>query len=148
MQGPHRDRRAEAGFSLLEVLVAFAILALSLGVLMQIFSKAMTVTVSGADVGRAAALAEACLETVGFEIPLEPGVYDGAPQGDLAWSVQIRPYPYSHDTAGEPALVPYLVVVDVLWRGDGGAVRRFRLPSLRLGAPPGAPQRAPAGASQ
>ena len=34
-------RRAERGFSLLEILVAFSILALSLGVFMQIFSASL-----------------------------------------------------------------------------------------------------------
>ena len=58
----------QAGFSLLEVLVAFAILALSLGVLLQIFSRAMSTTAVSGSYSRAAAMAEARLAEVGVTI--------------------------------------------------------------------------------
>uniref|UniRef100_UPI0035939C60 type IV pilus modification PilV family protein n=1 Tax=Thiocapsa sp. TaxID=2024551 RepID=UPI0035939C60 len=48
----------QSGFSLLEVLVAFAILAVSLGVLMQIFSQATRTTLLSSQYSRAASLAE------------------------------------------------------------------------------------------
>ncbi len=132
-RGARRAGSDQAGFSLLEVLVAFAILALSLGVLMQIFSKAMVVTVTGADLGHAAAVAELTLQTVGIEIPLEPGIYDTDALDGFARSVRIEPYPASIMTDDEPLLEAYLVTVEVLWQDGGGTVRRFSLPTLRLG---------------
>lgn len=123
----------QRGFSLLEVLVAFTILALSLGVLLQIFSRAMTTTATGADFARAAQLAEARLARVGFEIPLESGVYEGDPEEGIAWSVRVAPYETGTESVAELPVEPYLVVVDVLWRDGGGKPRRLSLSTLRLG---------------
>lgn len=132
---PHRPRR-QAGFSLLEVLVAFTILALSLGVLLQIFSRAMTTTAIGEGYDRAAALAELKLRQVGYEIPLEPGVHEGETDDGLAWTIRIVPDWGVEDPFGEAPWTLYRVVVDVLWRDGGAGVRRLTLPTLRLGGPP------------
>jgi len=71
--GPTCGGCAQGGFSLLEVVVAFAILVLSLGLLIQIFSRALNTTVLSGDYSRAATLAQAHLNAEGIDIPLEPG---------------------------------------------------------------------------
>lgn len=127
------SRAGQHGFSLLEVLVAFTILALTLGVLMQIFSRAMSVTTISWGYDQAAVVAEGQLNRVGFEIPLVDGVYEGETAEGVAWTLRIAPYPLDPDTFGEPPLWPYRVVVDVLWQDGGGTVRHLSLPTLRLG---------------
>jgi general secretion pathway protein I len=136
----------EAGFSLLEVLVAFAILSVSLGVLMQIFSQASRSTIVAADYSRAIAFAESRLQTVGVLIPLEEGVVPGDPDAGLVWEVSIREIELGNEFAsaqglagdGEaesdmlPSAVPFRVDVTVLWN-EGPRARRLTLSSLRLG---------------
>jgi len=126
------SRRRQRGFSLLEVLVAFTILALSLGVLLQIFSRSMTVTARGADFARAAQIAEERLAGVGFEIPLEAGLYDGDPEQGIAWSVLIAPYENEMSSLVDLPVAPYLVVVEVIWRDGGGKPGHLSLSTLRL----------------
>ncbi|MEY6432705.1 prepilin-type N-terminal cleavage/methylation domain-containing protein [Thioalkalicoccus limnaeus] len=126
----------QAGFSLLEVLVAFAILALSLGVLLQIFSQALRVTAAGVDYGRAATLAESRLQAVGFEIPLELGYHRGEDDDGLTWSVAIEPFALEAEFPGEPLAIPYLVRIEVVWPDAGRSERQLTLTSLRLGALP------------
>lgn len=131
--------RAQRGFSLLEILVAFAILAISLGVLIQIFSRASLSTIAAAQYSRAAAIAEARLEAVGTAIALEPGVVSGEPEDGIAWELTIVPVelgPVQQDmTLGaEPATVAYRVTVVALWE-DAGRARRVALSTLRLGSP-------------
>jgi general secretion pathway protein I len=134
---PRRRFREESGFSLLEVLVAFAILAGSLGVLMQIFSQAAQTTVVSSQYSRAASLAEAKLNAVGSEeIPLEEGAFSGDPEGGMAWEVTISPIALGEEFGADPPVTPYRVNATALWRDEGqeaGQVRSLTLSTLRLG---------------
>lgn len=125
--------RLQAGFSLLEVLVAFAILALSMGVLLQIFSRAMSTTAVSGSYSRAAALAEARLAEVGVTLPLEEGDFTGDPDDGMAWSLRIQQLDASELFPDQTAPVtPYRVTATVAW-GERGAERQLSLASLRLG---------------
>jgi general secretion pathway protein I len=119
------------GFSLLEVMVAFAILALTLGLLIQVFSRAMNATALSATYSRAATLAEARLNAVGIDIPLAPGAYGGEPEDGLAWQVLIEPYD-AVDTDWELPAQPYRITAVVSWDTAGGE-RQVTLSTLRLG---------------
>jgi general secretion pathway protein I len=132
--GIRRRLRSQRGFSLLEVVVAFAILALSLGVLLQIFSGAMNATSLSGFYSRAASLAEARLASVGLEIPLEPGAVAGSTPGGLHWQVVIDRYDPG-DVAWEATFQPHLVTAIVSWETAGGS-RQVTLSSLRLGEAP------------
>lgn len=120
----------QTGFSLLEVVVAFAILALSLGLLIQVFSQAMNTTALSGTYSRAATLAEARLNSVGVEIELEPGTHTGEPEDGLGWQVSIEPYDLG-EVPWEPALEPLLVTASVFWEEALGR-RQIVLSTLRL----------------
>jgi general secretion pathway protein I len=128
---PYRD---QGGFSLLEVIVAFAILSLTLGVLMQIFSRSMTTTSISGDYSRAATLAEARLNAVGLEIPLEPGQVSGEPEEGMQWQIFIDLYDLAA-VSWEAPLQPYLVTAVVSWDTAEGT-REVSLSTLRLGELP------------
>lgn len=128
-----RRRRRQGGFSLLEVLVAFAVLSLTLGVLMQVFSRAVNTTVLSGALSRAAALAEARLNAVGLDIPLVPGSYTGDPEDGLGWEVFVVPYEPG-ESAWESPFTPYVVTAVARW-GEGEREREVSLTSLRLGEP-------------
>ncbi|MBK1647377.1 type IV pilus modification PilV family protein [Rhabdochromatium marinum] len=134
MRTSAESSRLQRGFSLLEVMVAFAILALSLGVLMQIFSRSMNATALSSDYSRAAAVAEARLNAVGVDIPLVEGVYSGEPEDGIDWVVNIEAFPPPIWAADNPVLQAYLVRAVASWPGTGaGHGRRVELQTLRLG---------------
>lgn len=120
-----------AGFTLLEVLVAFTILALMMTVLLRIFSEGFR-GMTAAEVHAAAALhAQAAMASVGAEIPLTIGEWTGKHDDGFRWRVSIELYE-------EPAmlLVPqrsfllYRVLAAAEHASGTGAVT---LSSLRIG---------------
>ncbi|WP_245232311.1 type IV pilus modification PilV family protein [Thiorhodococcus minor] len=124
--------RHQGGFSLLEVLVAFAILAISLGVMMEIFSRASIITIASAQYSQAATLAESVLSEVGADIPLEEGITSGTTDSGFEWELSIQAVDVSEQYFTEPPATPYRVDATVLWR-DAGRARRMALSTLRLG---------------
>jgi len=130
LRHPHR----EAGFTLLEVLVAFAVLALTMGVLIEVFSQAIGNTIHSGAYSRAAAFAEARLGAVGTDIPLQPGTYNGQPEDGMAWQVVIAPYDLG-ESGWQAPLQPYLVTATAGW-GGSEHTREVSLSTLRLGEPP------------
>lgn len=91
--------RRVCGFTLLEVLVACTLLAVSVAALLGLFSRG----VNGADLAdryaRAAMLAESKLASVGVEDALSEGETSGQFDDDYAWRLNVRAYA----TATEPA---------------------------------------------
>ncbi|NKN32658.1 prepilin-type N-terminal cleavage/methylation domain-containing protein [Marichromatium bheemlicum] len=127
------SRARERGFSLLEAVVAFAILALALGVLLEIFSRASLASQRAAMLARASALAESRLALVdGGAVDLVPGEIEGGEAGGMRWSLAVIPLARAGLAAGDPQ--PYRVEARVRW-DEAGRERRLVLPTQRLGAP-------------
>ena len=81
------------GFTLLEVLIAFAIAALSFTALSQIFSNALRATERAGGITQATLIAQAKLAQVGTTFPLEDSTQAGDEQSGLfRWQVNITPY--------------------------------------------------------
>jgi len=119
--------------------VAFAILALALGVLFQIFSLGMRSTVLSEAYSRAVLLAQSKLATVGVEEALAEGATAGEIDDAYRWQVSVQPWAVeeSKDTAVEDTTVlprrfdPVQVTVDVLW-DEAGHEHSVSLSTLRL----------------
>jgi len=127
-----RRRPAQQGFSLLEVLVAFAILAVSLGVLLGIFSRATGATIASAQYSQAATLAESLLNLAGQEIALEDGALSGDTESGFSWELNMIEIDLSTEfPMSTVSLTAYRVNAVVLWF-DAGRPRRLMLSTLKL----------------
>ncbi len=92
------------GFTVLEVVIAFTILAMGLAALLQAFGAGMA-GVSRAEAEAMTVLAvRSLLDQVGTAIPLEPGVTQAAGDGAAAWQVTIDAY--EPEQVGNLALLP------------------------------------------
>jgi len=126
----------QGGFSLLEVLVAFAILALTMGVLLQIFSRALSTTAVSGSFARAAELAQGVLTLAGVETPLEQGDYSGETGDGFTWTLRISPIDVADLFRDQtPPVTTYRVTATAYWH-DGSAERHLSLATLRLGDAP------------
>jgi len=120
----------QSGFSLLEVLVAFAILSMSLGGLYQAFSNSLrNVGVSG-DYSRAMIIAEARLAEAMAQVPVNEGSDQGEVENRYRWQTMVRRYEVADEEA-DSKLIPYQVHVEVNWL-DGKHTRQYEITTLRL----------------
>jgi general secretion pathway protein I len=124
---------------LLEVLVAFSILALSLGVLMQIFSGSLRNAETSRDQAQAVTLAQTLLATAGVEVPLVTGESSGVVGGKYHWRLRVTPF--QEGNAAEASTATGLnkpmnlweVSAEVLWGAAAGPQQRtLVLSSLRV----------------
>lgn len=70
------DKIREHGFTLLEVMVAFVILALVLGAAYRSISAGNRASVAAGEVLEAISLAESTLARIGGDLPASPGIID------------------------------------------------------------------------
>ena len=117
------ERRTEAGFTLLEVLVAFAILAVAMAAVLQAFGGGLDAVRRTETASHSWSLARSLLDRVGTELPIAPGLRNGEDGSGTAWTVLInrRKSPLDQLKAVERPYALYDVVVTVSAPGTAPA---------------------------
>jgi len=125
----------QRGFSLLEVLVAFSILALALAALFTLFGTAVRSTAVARDYQRALLVAESRLAYLQGVASRQLTV--ASEQGETAdgylWNSEVTPLEQEPPAVAGVSL--YQLAVQVSWQ-EGGQQRQIDLKTLRLGPAP------------
>jgi general secretion pathway protein I len=105
--------RRQSGFTLIEVLVSLAILALSLGVLYQSFGWSMRRTAVLSNEEAAWLAAQSLLAEIRARPTLQPGTNDGEWPRGLRWHTRVQ----AQHSAVDPIspIQPFAVSVEVRW---------------------------------
>jgi len=134
-----RSPASAAGFSLLEVLAAFVILALVGTALFRVFSGALGNVAVSDEYSRATLYAESRLAAIAVEAPLREGVQQGtSDDGYYAWSAKTEPYTPPGITADMDSATATMAIrlwrlgVTVRWPGVAGSERSIALATLRV----------------
>jgi general secretion pathway protein I len=142
-------KRRQQGFSLLELMLAFALLTGALGLLIAILGGGLTQVRQSADATAAALHAQSLLDQLGVMGPLQPGSTSGEfADSGFRWELQIEqiedpapPLPPDPQAApiesvgrqlGDPLL--YRVQLDVAWGEDDWA-RSLRFVTVKARYP-------------
>jgi general secretion pathway protein I len=146
-----RSSIQQQGFSLLEVLVAFAILSLTLGALLQVFATGLRNTALAEDYSLATLHAQSVLAILDSRESLSEGLEKGEIDATYSWRLSVIPWQdpnpleqpeadlgeqvsegVGFDEEFERAPVePYQVTVGVFWE-KAGRTRSVVLDTLRL----------------
>jgi general secretion pathway protein I len=127
----HLDGR-QSGYTLIEVLVAFMILALALAVLMRIFSGGLRNVSVSSDYATATLIAESRLAATGIDVPLAPGEISGTEGERFEWTVSVQDYePWPGYRSAAKGVGACRVTVTVEWP-HGDNTRSVGLSTVRL----------------
>ena len=132
-----RRAAAEAGFTLLEVVVAVAIAGLALVGLFQAGSGGLFAVDTAARAEEALQRAQSHLAAVGRDAALVEGDSSGDDGGGYHWRLQVQPAAQRQGVAAD-GVTPqnatlYAVLVSISWQSRGHE-RAVTLQTLRLGA--------------
>jgi len=131
--------KRQQGFSLLEILVAFSILALSLGILLNIFSSGIRTAMTAEEYSEAVQIAQSLLASTSLENALQAGETQGVEYEKYNWSVLTQLYESGPDAGEQQAQAArlYQIIVSVSWGGDSlSEPRTVELNTLRFAAKP------------
>ena len=124
----------QQGFSLLEIVIAFSILALSLGILLKIFSGGVNTAMVSEDYTAAVQLAEGLMTRTGTESSLREGEESGKENDKYDWLVIVSPYFFDAGN-NEPSstdVALFKVKVIVSWQVNKLNNRQFDLTTIKM----------------
>ena len=139
MRSTAAGRRNQRGYTLIEVVVAFALLAFGMTLLLGSLTNATKQVRASNDVGRAALHAQTLIDQAGVGEALAVGQRDGEVEdGRYRWDMNVTPFrdPTAPPRQGQILGAPQLLQLELTVRwGDGGPRETLRLQSLRLVTP-------------
>lgn len=136
-----RLKPAPHGFSLVEVLVAFVILALVATALFRLFSSSLTNVSAAEEWSRAVQVAESRLATAAATRPLKEASERGTEfDGRVKWETTVTPYaapdvdPDLEKASESLSTRLYRITAEVRYVGSDGKERALSLATIRVGA--------------
>jgi prepilin-type N-terminal cleavage/methylation domain-containing protein len=128
-EGPPAGKN-EAGFSLLEVLVATGLMAVLAAILLQVMTLGLRAQKASLNQAQALEVASQVLQEYSREALLTPGTFQGK-QGAYGYVVQIVPqYQVAAGRTERTQIMSFLVSVAVAW-GEQGRPKTVELSTIR-----------------
>jgi general secretion pathway protein I len=121
----------EAGFTLVEVIVALAILSIGLSVLLGLISGSLRRTAETERMAEAGSLAQSLLAEVGTDLPIKLEERDGQFPNGYRWHLRMHSYGDAREREEWPVGL-YMISTEVEW-AEGTQRRSYALTTLRLG---------------
>jgi len=131
--------RQSRGFTLLEVMLAFVVFALSFAAVLEIMASSMRSVTQASDETEVALLAQSLMDTVGTEIPIEEGQYSGSSMDRFDWYLDISLYAsvdgdensaYTQELAELSGVELYYVDLNIEWLA-GSRERKMHFGTVR-----------------
>ena len=129
-----RDSDA-GGYTLIEVIIAFVILALTLGAVFEVFSTGLRAASDADAYSTATVLAQSRLASLASDEALSVGETSGDLEGGFKWHASVAPYRNDESEIIDPfSVIPLLLTMTVRW-GRAENTREISLVTLKLVPP-------------
>ena len=122
---------SQSGFTLVEVIVALAMLSLGLSFILEMISGSIRQTARAERMGAAGSLAQSLMAEVGTALPIKSGTHNGEYPRGYRWHLSMLPYGESN-VGQEGPIGLYKISAEVEW-DDGPERRSYVLTTLRVG---------------
>lgn len=128
--------RHARGFSLIEVIAAILLLAVTFAALMEVAGGSIRLSQNASEHTQAALWARSLLDTRFALDPMQPGVTEGKFDNHYRWRLQVTPWtaPGVAAAANPTAMQMYRLDLDVMW-GSAPFERKAHFSTLRIGSP-------------
>ncbi len=133
---PKIPRDSDAGgYTLIEVIIAFVILALTLGAVFEVFSTGLRAASDADAYSTATVLAQSRLASLASDEALSVGETSGDLEGGFKWHASVAPYRNDESEIIDPfSVIPLLLTMTVRW-GRAENTREISLVTLKLVPP-------------
>lgn len=131
-------RQRAQGFTLIEVIASFTILAMTFMVVLEILSNSSRNTIKSSEQTKLALLAQSKMDEVGILIPVEETSESGEFDNDISWQIDITPYEVSYDGDAEMDFAPvelFKVQLVISWVDGLGKNREAVFTTLKAMTP-------------
>ncbi|WP_179952074.1 type IV pilus modification PilV family protein [Marinicella rhabdoformis] len=131
-------KQRSQGFTLIEVIASFTILAMTFMVVLEILSNSSRNTIKSSEQTKLALLAQSKMDEVGITIPVEEGTESGDFEDGITWQIDITPYEaeYEGNTSMDFAPVElFKVQLVIAWVDGLGKNREAIFSTLRAMTP-------------
>lgn len=111
-------RGQQQGFTLIEIIAAFTILAMTFMVVLEILSNSSANTIKSSERTEIALQASSKMAEIGVTIPIEEGTVSGEFDNGHRWDISMRPYDISYegDTVMDFAPIElYHITLTIRW---------------------------------
>lgn len=135
-RSPHSGPRTSRGFTLLEVMLAFVIFAISFATVLEIMAGSMRSVRRASEDTEVALLAQSVMDLVGTEIPIEEGQFDGTSMERYDWRMDIFLYEEGGEDVGTQQLAEltgielYQIDLEIDWQA-GRRQRGMRFTTIK-----------------
>lgn len=128
------SRHQQQGFTLIEIIAAFTILAMTFMVVLEILSNSSANTIKSSERTEIALEASSKMAEIGTTIPVEEGNESGEFDNGHRWDISMVPYDISYegDTVMDFAPIElYQITLTISWGFDGYEDRVASFRTLR-----------------
>ena len=119
------------GFSLLEVVIAFAIMAISVTVLLRIFATGVNSAGLSEDYTIAVQIAESLMAKAGVDVAMEQEQSSGIEGDKYQWNMQVRPINIDIGNPDQTTDQPQYLAVTVQVEWDDNPPRMYELKQIK-----------------
>jgi len=129
--------KKQSGFTLLEVLIAFTMLAVIFATVMEIIAGSARNTRKASDNTMVALLAQSKLDELGLLEKLEEGSTNGDFDDYTSWSLEVVPFdvPYEGDVSQDFSVIELMEITLLVTTNRGGRQRDTEFKTLRAITP-------------